>query len=215
MRLVSVNVGRPREVLHEDAAVRTGIFKQPVAGGVRVRALNLDGDEQADLAVHGGPYKAVYAYAAEHYGYWRGELPEMDLPWGMFGENLTTEGLKEEEVRIGDCFRIGSAELRVTQPRLPCFKLGIRFGRPDIVRRFLASGRTGFYLAVIEEGELGAGDAIELLDRDPSSLSVLEVTRLYVSKQDDREAFARAASLEALSPSWREHFQKRIAGEHG
>ena len=145
MKIVSVNVGRPRLVMRNDEQVSTGIFKEPVAGRVMLRTLNLDGDRQADLTVHGGPEKAVYLYPSEHYAFWKRELPDMDLPWGMFGENFTTEGMFEGEINIGDSFRIGSAEVMVTQPRMPCYKLGIRFGRTDIIKRFLASERTGFY----------------------------------------------------------------------
>ncbi|MBI4466759.1 MAG: MOSC domain-containing protein, partial [Acidobacteria bacterium] len=179
MKLVSVNVGRPREVDFQGRRVSTGIFKQSVSGRVRVRRLNLDGDAQADLSVHGGPDKAVYAYPVEHYDYWRRELAGRDLPWGMFGENFTTQGLREDDVRIGDRFRIGSAGLVVTQPRLPCYKLGLKFDSPEMPKRFLASRRTGFYLAVAQEGEAGAGDAIELLERNANSISVADVTRLY------------------------------------
>src|SRR5215831_1963976 len=152
-QLVSVNVGLPRDVPWKNLEVSTGIFKEPVAGRIAVRKLNLDGDRQADLSAHGGPNKAVYAYPSEHYDYWKREIPEMTLSWGMFGENLTTTGLFESEVHIGDKFRAGSAIVRVTQPRLPCYKLGIKFGRSDIIKRFLASERTGFYFSVLQEGE--------------------------------------------------------------
>src|SRR5262245_58207652 len=143
MRVVSVNVGLPRDVIWKGRTVTTSIFKEPVEGRVALRNLNFDGDRQADLSVHGGPMKAVYAYPVEHYDYWRGELPDMTLPFGMFGENLTIDGLVENAVNIGDRFRIGSAELMATGPRLPCYKLGIKFGRDDMVKRFAASGRTG------------------------------------------------------------------------
>ena len=179
MRLVSINVGRPREVEWRGKTVRTSIFKDPVTGPVRVREHNLDGDEQADLSVHGGADKAVYAYPCEHYAYWRSELPGIELRWGAFGENLSTEGLSEAALRIGDRLRIGSAELLVTQPRLPCFKLGIRFGRPDMVKRFQRRGRTGFYLAVLREGVLSPADPIEVVPAERSSLSVADVARLY------------------------------------
>ena len=149
MKIISVNVGLPRLVLRNDEPVSTGIFKEPVAGRVMMRTLNLDGDRQADLSVHGGPEKAVYVYPSEHYEFWKRELPEMELPWGMFGENLTTTGLFETEVNIGDKFRVGTAEVMVTQPRMPCYKLGIRFGRVDIIKRFLISERSGFYLSVL------------------------------------------------------------------
>lgn len=210
MKLVSVNVGRPREVDFQGRRVSTGIFKQPVSGRVRLRRLNLDGDAQADLSVHGGPDKAVYAYPVEHYDYWRRELAGRDLPWGMFGENFTTQGLREEDVRIGDRFRIGSAELVVTQPRLPCYKLGVKFGDRGMVKRFLASRRTGFYLAVAQEGEAGAGDAIELLERNANSISVADVTRLYAFQPNDWEMLARALDSEALPAGWREHFEKQL-----
>lgn len=162
-RVVSVNVALGRTVPWKGRRVRTGIFKEPVARRVRVRALGLEGDEQADLEVHGGPLKAVYLYPSEHYAFWEAELPETPLPWGAFGENLTVSDLSEAAVRVGDTFRIGSALLAATKPRFPCYKLGIKFGREDFIDRFLASGRTGFYLRVLEEGEVGAGDRIESL----------------------------------------------------
>lgn len=209
-KLLSVNVARPRDVLHQGQAVSTGIFKQPVVGRVRLRRHNLEGDGQADLSVHGGPNKAVYAYPAEHYAFWREQLPGVELPWGMFGENFTTEGLREEEVRIGDRFRVGTVDVVVTQPRFPCVKLGIKFGRADMVKCFLASQRTGFYLAVGQEGEVGGGDAIELIERDLESLTVAHVFRLYVTDKDDWEGLERAIALPALPASWRDHFHKRL-----
>src|SRR4029079_19518830 len=172
MKIISLNVGRPRLVMRNDEPVSTGIYKEPVDGRVMLRTLNLDGDRQADLTVHGGADKAVYAYPSEHYGHWRGELPEMELPWGMFGENFTVEGLDESSVNIGDRFRVGEAEVTVTQPRMPCYKLGIKFGRADIIKRFLASGLTGFYFSVRCEGEVGAGDEIELIGRDENNVTV-------------------------------------------
>ena len=175
MKLISISVGRPREMQWRGETVLTSIFKTPVAGRVRVTRFNLQGDEQADLDVHGGADKAVYAYPSEHYAYWRKELPGLELPWGAFGENLTTQGLSEESVHIGDRMRAGTAEFVVTQPRMPCFKLAIRFNRPDMVKRFLRSGRTGFYLAVLKEGEVGAGDAIEPIAQDGARVSVAAV----------------------------------------
>lgn len=210
MKLISVSVGRPRGVVFQGKSVSTGIFKEPVAGRICVRRLNLEGDGQADLTVHGGPDKAVYAYPAEHYAFWRGELPGRDLPWGMFGENFTTEGLREEELRLGDRFRIGTAELVVTQPRLPCYKLGIKFGDMGMVKRFLSSGRTGFYLSVAGEGEVAAGDSIELLARDPAAITVADVTRLYAFERDDREGLERALTSEVLPEGWRDYFQKQL-----
>jgi MOSC domain-containing protein YiiM len=220
MKILSVNVGLPREVRWQGKLLRTGIFKEPVKAPVMLRTLNLDGDKQADLTVHGGVSKAAYAYPSEHYDYWRGELPDMDLPWGMFGENFTTEGLLEEAVYIGDQFRIGEAEVIVTEPRMPCYKLGIKFGRPDIIKRFLASRRSGFYFAVIREGMVRAGDAVELLERDEHDISVADITRVYAFEKDDLKTMQRAIELDALSQSWKGYFQHQIekhslAGDQG
>ncbi len=209
MKVVSVNVGRPREVLWRGRTVTTGIFKDPVHGRVALRRLNLDGDKQADLSVHGGPEKAVYVYAVEHYACWRQELPGMELPWGMFGENLTTDGLVDEAVNIGDRFRVGSAEVVVTQPRMPCQKLAVRFGRSDIIKRFLASRRTGFYFRVLKEGEVGAGDAIEQIGRDESDLTVADITRLYAREKGDVETLRRAVQHNVLPDDWREYFRRQ------
>ena len=211
MKIISVNVGLPRLVEWNDQIVSTGIYKVPVEGRVMLRTLNLDGDRQADLTVHGGPSKAVYVYPAEHYGYWREELPGTDLPWGMFGENFTTAGLNEATVNIGDRFRVGSTEVMVTEPRLPCYKLGIKFGRTHILKRFLQSGRTGFYLSVQSEGEVGAGDEFELIARDENNVTVADITRLYAADKDDVETMQRAIALEALPESWRNHFRKQVA----
>jgi len=171
--------------------VTTGIFKEPVNAPVMLRTLNLDGDGQADLTVHGGVTKAVYAYPSEHYDYWRHELPGVDLSCGMFGENFTTEGLLEEAAYIGDRFRIGDTQVMVTEPRMPCYKLGIKFGRPDIIKRFLASRRTGFYFAVVRGGMVRAGDAIELIGREQQEVSVADITRLYAFEKDDLETLRR------------------------
>jgi MOSC domain-containing protein YiiM len=210
VKIISVNVGLPRLVLRNGEPVSTGIFKEPVNGRVTLRTLNLDGDRQSDLSVHGGPFKAVYLYPSEHYDFWKQELPDMDLPWGVFGENLTTTGLLETEVHIGDRFRTGTAELMVTQPRMPCYKLGIRFGRADIIKRFLVSERTGFYFSVLKEGEVGAGDEIELLERNTSGVRVVDVTRLYSSDKENVDLLRRAIATEALPDSWREYFRKRL-----
>ena len=206
MRVISVNVGLPRAVEWKGRQVLTGIFKEPVAGPVAVRALNLDGDRQADLSVHGGPDKAVYVYPREHYDYWRRELPDMELPFGMFGENLTVEGLDEEAVSIGDRFRVGSAEVIVTQPRMPCYKLGLKFGRDDILKRFLESERTGFYFRVLREGEVAAGDAITLLAPDPAGVRIGDITRLYTHERNNLDLLRRAIAVEALPVSWRDYF---------
>lgn len=177
-KVISVNAGAPREIEWRGELVRTSIFKSPVAGRVRVNRLNIQGDQQSDLTVHGGAGKAVYAYPSEHYSYWRKELPGMDFPWGAFGENLTTEGLLEGSLHIGDRIRAGTVEFVVTQPRMPCFKLAIRFGRADMVKRFYRSGRTGFYLAVAKEGDVAAGDAIRVLTEDKNQVTVAEVFEL-------------------------------------
>ena len=211
MRVVSVNVGLPRTVRWKGRDVTTGIFKEPVEDRVTLRRLNLDGDRQADLSVHGGAAKAVYAYPLEHYPFWREELAE-ELPLGAFGENLTVEGLPlEEKVAVGDRFRIGTAELVITQPRLPCYKLGLRFGREDIVKRFLSSRRTGYYLAVDVEGNVGAGDHVELIARDPARIPVAEITRVYASDRNDRATIERLVALDALPDDWRSYFEKQLA----
>lgn len=210
MRLLSINVGLPRELEWNGKIVRTSIFKQPVIGRVRVARLNVEGDQQSDLTVHGGPDKAVYAYPSEHYPFWRGELARMDLDWGVFGENFTTAGLLEETLHIGDRVRIGSAEFVVTQPRMPCFKLGIRFNRSDMVKRFLQSGRTGFYFAVLREGEVGAGDSIELLEKDKNNIPVADVVNLYRGAAN-QELLRRVSELPSLPNSWREYFRKRLS----
>jgi MOSC domain-containing protein YiiM len=210
-RVVSVNVGLPRTVSWKGRDVTTGIFKQPVEGRIPLRRLNLDGDRQADLSVHGGAAKAVYAYPFEHYAFWREELGQ-ELPFGVFGENLTVERLPlEEEAAIGDRFRVGTAELVVTQPRLPCYKLGLRFGRQDMVKRFLASRRTGYYLAVAVEGDVGPGDRVETLARHPARIPVAEITRVYATDRDDLETIERLVALDALPTDWRSYFAKRLA----
>ena len=211
MKLVSIQVGRPREVEWRGELVRTSIFKEPVAGPVHVGRLDLAGDEQSDLTVHGGVDKAVYAYPSEHYAYWRGELPGVELPWGAFGENLTTEGLGEGTLSIGDRLQIGTAEFAVTQPRIPCFKLGIRFGRPDMVKRFLRSGRSGFYLAVLREGTISPGDPIRRVPPQlESGFTVADVLRLYTADDADEGLLRRASETAALSESWRDHFRERL-----
>ena len=209
MKLLSVNVGLPREVEWKGKIVRTSIFKTPVVSRVRVAKLNVNGDQQFDVTVHGGIDKAVYAYPSEHYSFWRSELPGMDLPWGVFGENFTTVGLLED-THIGDRFRIGSAQFVVTQPRMPCFKLGIRFNRPDMVKRFLQSGRTGFYFAVLEEGEVAAGDSIELLERDEHNIPVADVVNLYRGDATNQDLLRRVSELPSLPNSWRDYFRKRL-----
>jgi MOSC domain-containing protein YiiM len=208
--LISVQVGIPRKVVRGGEEVLTGIFKTPVNGRLRMCTLNLEGDRQADLSVHGGPNKAVYGYPSEHYAYWKKELPGVELPWGSFGENLTTSGLLESEVHIGDRFTIGAAEVVVTQPRLPCFKLNLKFDRDDMVKRFLASHYSGFYFRVLREGEVGAGDEIVPIHRDENRVSVLDALRLYLRESDSSELRNRALRLEYLSPSWRKELSAQV-----
>jgi MOSC domain-containing protein YiiM len=210
MKVLSVNVALPRLIAWKGQTFNTGIFKKPVAGPVMMRQLDFDGDRQADLSVHGGPYKAVYAYPSEHYEFWRKELPGMDLPWGQFGENLTTEGLNEEDTHIGDVLRIGQATVQVTQPRVPCFKLAAKFQRDDILKRFLQTGRSGFYVSVIEEGLVAAGDAIERIQEDANGITVSDINKLF-NRGTDRALLRRVTLLEALPVDWREHFAEQLA----
>jgi MOSC domain-containing protein YiiM len=210
MKLRAVSVGEPREVVADDRLVRTSIFKSPVTGRVPIRNNNLTGDAQSDLSVHGGRAKAIYAYPYEHYAFWREQLRDIDLQPGHFGENLTIEGLLEEDVHVGDRLKIGSAELVVTQPRLPCYKLGIRFGRADMVKRFLASRRTGFYLSVASEGDLGAGDTIEILERHPAAIGIPELLRMYLKEGVSPGRLREVIAIPALSDAWRTELQKQV-----
>jgi MOSC domain-containing protein YiiM len=211
VKLVSINVGLPKNVDWYGRTVRTSIWKRPVAGRVPLTTLNLEGDRQSDLSVHGGPNKAVYVYPSEHYAYWREELPGADLPWGVFGENLTTEGLLETDVRIGDRLRMGSAELFVTQPRLPCYKLGIRFGDNGMIKRFQESGRSGFYVAVSRAGDVSSGDRVELLGRDEDGMTVDVITALYAGELNDHDLLRRASLLPALPEGWKDDFRQRLS----
>ena len=210
MRVVSVNVGRPRTVDHQGRQVRTAIYKTPVTGAVRVGRLNLDGDAQADLRVHGGEDKAAYVYPSEHYAYWAREL-KRDLPWGQFGENLTVEGLLEDDVCIGDVLRIGDARFEVTQPRTPCYKLAMKMEIDDFIARFAASLRTGFYLRVLDEGSVAAGVAITREMRGQGELSVREAFRLRFGEPVAAEALQRAVEVPALTGGWRRAYQQRLA----
>ncbi len=210
MKLISVNVGLPREIEWQGKTVTTAIFKTAVDGSVELRRHNLDGDRQADLSVHGGPTKAVYLYPMQHYAYWEKELPDCDLPWGSFGENFTTEGVDEETVFIGDQFRVGQATVVVTEPRMPCSKLMAKFGRVDMVKRFLKSQRSGFYFGVVEEGRVQAGDELERLSKHPDGLSVADVTRLYTSEKGNGALLQKAISVSALPESWRGYFKHQL-----
>ena len=214
MKLLSVNVGLPREVAWRGRTVLTSIWKQPVRGRVTARTLNLEGDRQSDLTVHGGTYKAIYGYPSEHYPFWHAEYGN-PLPWGAFGENLTTEGLLETELCIGDRLRIGTVEMQVTQPRMPCYKLGIRFAHDGILKRFLDSGFSGFYFSVSREGDLGEGDAIEIVSRDPARVRVSDITALYSSDARNERLLERAVALEALPRDWRDFFRRRMERDAG
>ena len=211
MKIISINVGTPRLIHWKGRDVTTGIFKDPVGGPVMLRRLNLDGDRQADLENHGGRSKAVYAYPAEHYDLWRKELAETDLPWGAFGENLTVEGLREEEACIGDHFRFGQATLMVTQPRIPCYKLGLRLGRDDIVRRFLESNRSGVYFSVLEEGLVKTGDPVVRIKEDQDRISVKEIDRAFINGTSNLPLVRRILRHEVLPSGLREHFLEQLA----
>ena len=210
MKLISVNVGLPRDVNWHGKVVRTSIWKDPVAERTYVSKLNIEGDRQSDLSVHGGADKAVYAYPSEHYSYWRSNLPDVALPWGAFGENFTTEGLLEDHICVGDRVQIGSAEFIVKQPRMPCFKLGIRFDRMDMVKRFLNSKLTGFYFAVLREGEVGASDAIYFAHRQAGGVTIADIVNLYTVDSENQELLRRATELSALPDGWKEYFRKRL-----
>jgi MOSC domain-containing protein YiiM len=212
MKIVSLNLGLPREVVSHGINVTTGIFKEPAPGRVALRKLNLDGDRQADLTVHGGEFKAVYCYPLEHYDYWKRKLGR-DLPLGMFGENFTLKGMLEADVYVGDRFTAGSAEVVVTQPRLPCYKLGVRFEADDMVKLFFESRRTGFYVAVTREGEVGAGDTITRIASGAEGVSVADITRLYAAKRYsavDVAVLRRALKAATLPESWKQYFRERL-----
>jgi MOSC domain-containing protein YiiM len=210
MQVVSVNVGQPRQVETPRGIVITSIFKSPVTGRVAVRNHNLEGDRQADLRVHGGPNKAVYAYSSEHYSYWAKQLPDTDLAFGNFGENLTINGLSEEQGHIGDRYRIGTCILRVTQPRMPCSKLALRFERADMIRLFWKSGLSGIYFAIAKEGELGVGDDIELVEEHPAQVAVADVVKVYKRETTDPEMYARVMQA-PIAGSWKEEIRERWA----
>lgn len=212
MRLISLNVARPRLAVYKDQTVSTGIFKQPVFGPVQLRSLNLDGDRQADLAVHGGPFKAVYAYPSEHYDFWREELPGTQLPSGMFGENFTTEGLFERDLHIGDRLQIGTAVIMVRQPRMPCYKLALKFHRSDILARFLQSGRRGFYFSVEQEGVVESGNSFEFLSRVRQAITISEMNVLFGQDKYNRTLLEKALATPSLPEDWRDYFRKRVNG---
>ena len=210
MKLIAISIGVPRDVLWKGETVTTSIFKSPVDGPVALRRHNLEGDQQADLSVHGGPTKAVYVYPSEHYEFWKRELPAAELSWGSFGENFTVAGLDEDNVCVGDEYRIGTARVVVTEPRMPCVKLAIRFDRADMLKRFLKSQRTGFYFGVVEEGSLQAGDELESVSRHPDRLPVSDVTRLYTTERSNADLLRKAIAVSALPESWRSYFGHQL-----
>jgi MOSC domain-containing protein YiiM len=209
-RILSVNISLPREIDYGGQKISTGIFKEPIEGRITLRTLNLDGDRQADLSVHGGPDKAVYAYPVEHYEYWHSVFPDLVMPNGMFGENLTVEGLIESEISVGDVFRIGSATVIATQPRMPCYKLGVKFGRMDVIKKFLASGRSGIYFKVSKEGEVATGDTIHQITKDPNQITISDIVRLYSIEREDLQTMRGAVKVDALPKGWKRYFLEQI-----
>lgn len=210
MKLISLNVGLPREVEFEGNMIKTGIYKNPKEGKIALKRLNLDGDRQADLSVHGGPDKAVYSYPSEHYQFWRDQYPNIEMNWGMFGENFTTSGLLEDEVNVGDEFEVGTSKLVAVQPRMPCFKLGVKFGTVTIIQKFFASGKPGIYFRVLKEGEVAAGDEIKMTKRDEHNIRIKDIMRLYTSEKSNIEKIKKAVNVPALPESWRSFFLVRL-----
>ena len=211
MKLLSVNISQPKPVEFDGQDYLTGIYKQAVKGRIWLGRLNLDGDGQADLDAHGGPNRALYCYPHENYAYWRKELQRDDFQYGQFGENLTTQGLLENEVCIGDIYEIGQAVIQLTQPRVPCYKLANKLGIPGFAKTFLRANRSGFYARVLEEGGVQADDGIRLLQRDAVGMSVAEVNAELYLEKGDRASVERALRIEALSPGWRRSFETMLA----
>jgi MOSC domain-containing protein YiiM len=210
MKIISLNIGLPRLFMYKGVTINSGIFKSPVSGPVALRTFDLDGDRQADLSVHGGVYKAVYAYPSEHYAFWKNALPGMDLPWGAFGENFTIEGLLEDDVHVGDEFEIGTARVMVRQPRMPCYKLAAKFQREDMIQKFLKSGKSGFYFSVEKEGVVENGDSFKLLNSNPSGVIISEMNRLYFREKYNRSLLQKAIDTPQLPQDWRDYFEERI-----
>lgn len=210
MKVLSIHVGKPREVQYQGKTVATGIFKEKVNGPVRVNRLNLEGDQQADLSVHGGPDKAVYAYPAEHYSYWKTARPDLVFEPGIFGENLSVHGLNEDEACIGDRFKIGTAIFGITSPRMPCFKLGIKMKDPKFIKHFMQAQRTGFYFKVVQEGVVKSENPIEKIKSDPQQLTVNEIVRLYTTDKENQALLQKAVNTSSLPQDWRDFFAKRL-----
>lgn len=212
MKLISVNVGLPIKVKFGNEIVTTGIFKNPIDKRINLKKLNLEGDRQADLTVHGGPDKAVYSYPYEYYDFWRKEFPDISFNWGMFGENLTTEGLFESQVNVGDRFQIGSAQLVATQPRMPCYKLGVKFGRMDIIKKFLKSEKSGIYFKVIKEGEIVINDIIKLIKKDNNNITIKNIVEL-ITKEDKENTILmeKAVKVQDLPQGWKKYFLEKLS----
>ncbi len=210
-KLLSVNVSLPKEVSYRGKTITTGIYKEPIEGRVALRELNLDGDGQADLRGHGGIYKAAYVYSAEYHAHWERELGREGFSFGKFGENFSVEGMTDEEVHVGDVFRVGGALVEVTQPRVPCAKLAMRMEEPRFLKPFMAHARVGYYFRVLEEGEVGAGDPIERVRTGPGQMSVHEMFKLLYHDKDKREGAQKALRIPALSPGWRGSFEGIVA----
>lgn len=210
MKLISVNVGLPIKVNFGREVVTTGIFKNPIQHRVKLNKLNLEGDKQADLTVHGGIDKAVYAYPSEHYRFWKEKIRDFKFSWGTFGENLTTEGLFEDKVRIGDHFKIGSAKVMATQPRMPCYKLGVRFGRMDVIKKFLESGKSGIYFKVIKEGEIGINDTIKLIKKDHNNVTIKNIVDMVTKEENENTTLMeKAIQVPGLPTGWKNYFLEK------
>jgi MOSC domain-containing protein YiiM len=211
VKLVSVNIGLPRRVKFENEFVTTGIFKNPVDKRINLKKLNLEGDKQADLTVHGGPDKAVYSYPSEYYGFWKEKFPDIPFNWGIFGENLTTLGLFESQVNIGDMFQIGTAKVVATQPRMPCYKLGVKFGRMDIIKKFLESGKSGIYFKVVKEGEIGTDDSINLVKKDNNDVTIENIVELVTRDKNNKLLMEKVVKVQDLPPGWKHYFLEKLS----
>lgn len=213
MKLLSINIGKIREIDYQDRRVTTGIYKEPIQGSVQLSVLGVEGDVQVDRENHGGPDKAVYAYTIENYQHWQQDLNRAPFSYGQFGENCTVTGLMDDIVHIGDIFRIGTATLQVTQPRVPCFKLGVKMGEKGFVGKFRCSGRVGFYLRVLEEGTLEAGTSITRWIEDPARLTVCEAMKALEPGYHQKALLYKLLEISALSQAWRQDLQKRLESD--
>lgn len=211
MSILSINVSPPKDVPFGNKTLTTGIYKEPIAGRVMLHSMNLAGDGQADLVAHGGTYKAAYVYSYDNYGFWSAQLDRDDFTYGQFGENFTVAGLLDTDVLVGSIYRIGDALVQVTQPRVPCFKLAHKMGIPTFVKQFMQAQRTGFYLRVLEEGEVGVGDTFELVTPDPVGMSVYDIFHLLYFDKTNVEQAKRALDIDGMSPGWIGSFEEMVA----